>query len=1152
MIRPCKKNLSLFKSISSKKIILFLLSFLLFISNVNYVFSSDNSINNNSPPPILRMSQVNNVAKAEWAIEMDEEDVLIETSFENGQERPNLNYNGFDGQQSFTTETANTGMTSIKVGKTTGKNGNYWNPPDVDSDYSLAGFGTKKIPNGTNLSLSFSAKTTKSSNLNPWGNGGYENKITYYDNIITKPVNIGDRTISLNNVNGLTVGSKVTYDVDDMIISIQPNISSIDKENNTITIDYPVTRKINIGERLSRRIWKYAFNFPTRTIQNKDWELFNANTVVEDDPYYDVGVRGGTFYITTTSNDITYYDDVKFGYATKAQLFRDGTNVYEGFLSDYEDKAATDKATPNIPVVKQEINGSNLNLTWNSVADNGTLYNYQIKGLKRNNVVINSVIQPITVTSGIKNYEVYVNGKLHGTTTGTSYEIPNNFETNNIQVRAVDNAGNKSNLSNSVNLLKLQSQKQNDGVQLDWNYGSLTNENVYKIYRNDNHSNDFQPIQAKEHIKVLEVYPNISSLKDWTRDYGQGKITVDSVPIESFNSNPNQINNYDVVVFGFWDSNNSKDISLNTVPILEKYLDSGKGVLFGHDTIRQSNPNFSKMAKYVNMLPSGGLDNTIDTNIVIEKKGLLTKYPWDIGDIGTVLNIPATHALFQIPNGEIWMTFQNSNQYYLTTWNNAGMIQTGHSSGQATPDEQKLIMNTLFYLAQITSNTSWLDKSAIDIDSPTVPTVTKIDSKGMTGTITFNQSVDIGTKYDYKVGTGDVFSNTVTETITSGLKHYEIYLDGKLYGTTTNTSYNFTIPNGVDLTKPIDLYVLSVDNAGNKSETLHHKLEDKVSPTAIHTINPSGWTNQDVTITVKASDVGYGVKRIKLPSGTYVDSSTATHTVTQNGTYNFIIEDLAGNTTTYPVVITNIDKVKPTGSFIINNGAAQTNNRNVTLKVTHNDNLSGINQIKVTENGVSKTFAPSNNLTTIPWTVSQQAGKKVFTVTLCDRAGNETILSNSIIYTNLEITGLTLSNVVNPKTFNSKNPFTAKKWVFSPQPMSAGGNISFNVNLSAPVDLPSHTDTVRYTLRITDPKGSVKLLNGNMARSTGTTYAAKVTVPKETPTNSKVELLVTANRQSSGFSETVYYPNKDSSSIFAHIGTVTTNINKDIRFNEIK
>ena len=62
-----------------------------------------------------------------------------------------------------------------------------------------------------------------------------------------------------------------------------------------------------------------------------------------------------------------------------------------------------------------------------------------------------------------------------------------------------------------------------------------------------------------------------------------------------------------------------------------------------------------------------------------------------------------------------------NNKYYLTTWNNTAMIQTGHSNGQSTEDERKVLANTLFYLKQLTRKTEILDNSARDIADPNKP-----------------------------------------------------------------------------------------------------------------------------------------------------------------------------------------------------------------------------------------------------------------------------------------------------------------------------------------------------------------------------------------------------------------------------------------------
>ena len=73
-----------------------------------------------------------------------------------------------------------------------------------------------------------------------------------------------------------------------------------------------------------------------------------------------------------------------------------------------------------------------------------------------------------------------------------------------------------------------------------------------------------------------------------------------------------------------------------------------------------------------------------------------------------------------------------NHRYYLTTWNNTAMIQTGHSSGESTEAERKVLANTLFYLKQLTKKTEVLDNSARDIVNPNKPEniVYKVDEQG--------------------------------------------------------------------------------------------------------------------------------------------------------------------------------------------------------------------------------------------------------------------------------------------------------------------------------------------------------------------------------------------------------------------------------------
>lgn len=73
---------------------------------------------------------------------------------------------------------------------------------------------------------------------------------------------------------------------------------------------------------------------------------------------------------------------------------------------------------------------------------------------------------------------------------------------------------------------------------------------------------------------------------------------------------------------------------------------------------------------------------------------------------------------------------------------------------------------------------------------------------------------------------------------------------------------------------------------------------DKVAPTGYFTADIDGWTNQDVTVTLHASDDASGAENM-------------TYTFTENETYAFLLRDRAGNETVYEYVMDRIDKQPP-------------------------------------------------------------------------------------------------------------------------------------------------------------------------------------------------------------------------------------------------
>ena len=196
----------------------------------------------------------------------------------------------------------------------------------------------------------------------------------------------------------------------------------------------------------------------------------------------------------------------------------------------------------------------------------------------------------------------------------------------------------------------------------------------------------------------------------------------------------------------------------------------------------------------------------------------------------------------------------------------------------------------------------------------------------------------------------------------------------------------FSIPNNISNGQHF-FQVWAADNCGNMSVpvTVYFNInKDVTAPTGTHSINPTNWTNGNVTITLNTTDDMSGVKRIKKPDGNYVSSASTTYTVASNGTYTFVLEDNVGNTRNYNVTISNIDKTAPTGSL----NHSPTNWVNTDVKIHWNvaDANSGVKQIKLPD-GTIKTTATGD------YTVSQNG---TYTFVVYDVAGNTLTLQEIV------------------------------------------------------------------------------------------------------------------------------------------------------------
>lgn len=128
---------------------------------------------------------------------------------------------------------------------------------------------------------------------------------------------------------------------------------------------------------------------------------------------------------------------------------------------------------------------------------------------------------------------------------------------------------------------------------------------------------------------------------------GRQIIKVTSVKQRDFEANPNMIWDYDVMMYGTWDSNAFNLLSDNAINTISDYISKGKGVLTGHDTIGAGIGwnGMSKIASKFNIV-LGVWGNSqhlgYDYNyqwfvgsdkIKVSKKGFLTQFPWNLGPV---------------------------------------------------------------------------------------------------------------------------------------------------------------------------------------------------------------------------------------------------------------------------------------------------------------------------------------------------------------------------------------------------------------------------------------------------------------------------------------------------------------------------------------
>ena len=466
---------------------------------------------------------------------------------------------------------------------------------------------------------------------------------------------------------------------------------------------------------------------------------------------------------------------------------------------------------------------------------------------------------------------------------------------------------------------------------------------------------------------------------------------------------------YDVIVVGFWNIGNAEQhLSDNAIDAIRKFIQDGRGVLTGHHHIGlwhlDKGMNKLKEEFGLKFIIESGYENTnrfsqdemsqIDyvspepvisnsgtasrlwhgsSEVIANKKGIILNYPHDISQEGRIFNIPYSHNGGEYITGDSWLSYHNSKAHgynipgmnidslpdgtvgvlnsYLSTYNNTALIQTGHESLDsgninASEDEKKILVNTIFYLSQLSTDNYLNDMSGQDVNAPENPVISNsfIDIKNNKFIFNLEEIEDIGTKYSYYVeatgqNNGEVKTSNIAETeIKSGLKGYSYVVDTNKntepdneVDTTDNTiEFNFNKPTS----NKYYLHIKSIDNVGNFSETVHYEIGDTELPELKLTASNTDITNGEVSVIVNSED-NTKVDYILLPNNQKVYSNNFTYSILEDGEYRFRVYDIFGNFTEKAITINNIDKEKP--SVTVDKGNMDWTNEGVQININTRD-----------------------------------------------------------------------------------------------------------------------------------------------------------------------------------------------------------------------
>lgn len=398
-----------------------------------------------APPELTGVYPKDGHVKLEWSAEINPADIMTSTSFDPHELLPDFGgaaeWNG-DGNQKYSTE-GYEGRSIQLDDVVSNRSGNMYWFPQLDSDRSSSIFPGVSFPNGSNLSVTFKARNlggtgdVKFDFRGEWLNKGFPMKdlsgktLYFAENVdfANAPNSFGVQLVdgSEPNLQNGQVYVVVTSHNEDY--NYGGRFYSWNAANKVMEYDvsrsYIFTTKRAIdGHPYVGNTDSFVSGEPVLHLHNSKVEIFEGRSVSSDgewhtyslntkldEPNYDVEANGLHPIISWSTDGILQVDDLQFGYATEAEVYRDGQPIYRGYLSDHVDIEAVDHEAPDVlkNVTVRLSSKREPVISWDEGLDQGTTYAYQVKGYPKQSVAtVISDETKVTMTSGIKGYSIII------------------------------------------------------------------------------------------------------------------------------------------------------------------------------------------------------------------------------------------------------------------------------------------------------------------------------------------------------------------------------------------------------------------------------------------------------------------------------------------------------------------------------------------------------------------------------------------------------------------------------------------------------------------------------------------------------------------------------------------------------------------------